>query len=237
MASAAALNEPAAVNDAPPSSPAAPDPEDVTTKKRAPLRPKLEALQLVNSTHGLNYVHRSLPGYFKSIAKGQGHEAGDLARLLKLYERWQTRLYPYGDFPSFQKKLDKLGTTFDVRQKIRDMRDDVARNMHGTQAVEAEFAQDAEEDGNDGLVNNDNDNDVDMDVNVAPEEDDWLEDLDLYHDDDDDDENEPQKHQQDHPKKHTAADAADAASAPPPQPLAEREGAEIDDDLLDEFDM
>ena len=104
MASAAA--EPHAAADAPPSSPAAP--EDVTTKKRAPLRPKLEALQLVNSTHGLNYVHRSLPGYFKSIAKGQGHEAGDLARLLKLYERWQTRLYPYGDFPSFQKKLDKM---------------------------------------------------------------------------------------------------------------------------------
>ena len=131
MASAAALMPAAAVNDAPPSSPAAPAPEDVTTKKRAPLRPKLEALQLVNSTHGLNYVHRSLPGYFKSIAKGQGHEAGDLARLLKLYERWQTRLYPYGDFPSFQKKLDKLGTTFDVRQKIRDMRDDVARHTGG----------------------------------------------------------------------------------------------------------
>ncbi len=36
-------------------------------------------------------------------------KVADLRRLLELYQRWQTRFYPHGDFESFVTKLEKAG--------------------------------------------------------------------------------------------------------------------------------
>ena len=37
--------------------------------------------------------------------QGRGHEAGDLRRLLELYQRWAHREFPAWGFPEFLKQL------------------------------------------------------------------------------------------------------------------------------------
>ena len=104
-------------------------------KARVP-RPKLEAATVLHASRGIRgYVHAKMPAYFRKAAKGKGHEAGDLGRLLGLYERWQTKCFPYGDFDGFVKKLDKVGTAFEVRQTVRNMRDDAVEKRLGTKAA------------------------------------------------------------------------------------------------------
>ena len=44
----------------------------------------------------------------RAAVQGRGHEAGDLRRLLELYQRWAHREFPAWGFPEFLKQLDRL---------------------------------------------------------------------------------------------------------------------------------
>lgn len=82
-------------------------------------RPKLTPESLLGDT-GLKYVLEELPK--QVIYKGEGHEAGDLQRLLQAYMAWQVRIYPYIPFPDFIEKVERLGATRRVKVAVHELK-------------------------------------------------------------------------------------------------------------------
>lgn len=87
----------------------------------------------------------------RASARGPGHEAGDLRRLLELYRGWHARFFPELPFELFVEKLEALGGA--ARQELRLMR---RREVHGERFGEdvdaAAREEEEEEEGNAGFA-------------------------------------------------------------------------------------
>lgn len=86
----------------------------------------------------------------RASARGPGHEAGDLRRLLELYRGWHARFFPELPFELFVEKLEALGGA--ARQELRLMR---RREVHGErfgEDVDAAAREGEEEEGNAGFA-------------------------------------------------------------------------------------
>ena len=107
--------------------------------------PRPQVLELT-SPLGLGHVYATFQQQLRSCARGKGHEAGDLNRLLELYRAWHRRLFPDLPFEVFCEKLEQLGSTRPVQSCLRAMR---GREVHGErfgEDVDALLQREEEED-------------------------------------------------------------------------------------------
>ncbi|KAF2644915.1 Swi3-domain-containing protein [Massarina eburnea CBS 473.64] len=81
------------------------DEEIKVTKKRQPI-PKLDEARLL-SDHGIPKLQRISKDRLK--LKGKGHEYGDIARMLNMYQLWLDDLYPRAKFADGLAIIEKVG--------------------------------------------------------------------------------------------------------------------------------
>jgi hypothetical protein len=82
----------------------------IAARKRFPLYSPT-GWQIVDLTSplGLAHVYATFQAQLRTCARGPGHEAGDLQRLIDLYRAWHAKFFPDLPFELFVEKLESLG--------------------------------------------------------------------------------------------------------------------------------
>ena len=91
-------------------------------------RPKL-TFEMLKESHGLPEVYHNFPDAFRQQFRGKGHEVSDLRRLLEMYNRWQQRVFPLGNFDSFIATVETIGVANVVKKDMSDMRMDLLKEV------------------------------------------------------------------------------------------------------------
>ncbi|EUC42750.1 hypothetical protein COCMIDRAFT_102682 [Bipolaris oryzae ATCC 44560] len=96
------------------------DEDIVITKKRQPA-PKLDDQRLL-SDHGIPRLRRISKDRLRF--KGKGHEYGDIARMLNMYQLWLDDLYPRAKFADALAIIEKVGHTKRMQVMRKDWIDE-----------------------------------------------------------------------------------------------------------------
>lgn len=86
----------------------------------------------------MEYVHKQVADQFRAGFKGGrgkvapgpqsfARTATDLRRLLECYQRWQSHVFPYTDFDDFISRVEKIGSTYQLKMQLREIR----QKVHG----------------------------------------------------------------------------------------------------------
>lgn len=78
-------------------------------------------------------MYATFPEAFRAVAKGKGHEEGDLRRLIDLYKAWARRLLPALPFDQFVESCERLGSSRRMQGALHTMRQ---REVNGVRAEE-----------------------------------------------------------------------------------------------------
>lgn len=95
-------------------------------EKQKRKRPKV-TYDLLKTNAGLPDVYHNFRMLYGESFRGKGHETSDLRRLLELYNRWQTRIFPGWPFDRFIDGVEKLSHSHIVKTELQDMRVDLLK--------------------------------------------------------------------------------------------------------------
>ncbi|KAL5120609.1 chromosome segregation in meiosis-related protein [Pleosporales sp. CAS-2024a] len=111
------------------------DEEIIVTKKRIPI-PKLDDNRLL-SDPGIPRLRRISKDRLRF--KGKGHEYGDIARMLNMYQLWLDDLYPRAKFADALAIIEKVGHTKRMQMMRKEWLDEAKPRRH------AEHEQDGDD--------------------------------------------------------------------------------------------
>lgn len=103
-------------------------------KSKAPKRPKLAVDHLdTKARYGMEYVHKTVADQFRAKFRGgkgnlppgpasYAKTGADLRRLLETYQSWQSHVFPFTDFDDFISRVEKIGSTYQLKMQLREIR-------------------------------------------------------------------------------------------------------------------
>lgn len=124
---------------------------DKPVKARGVKRPKLGAEHLgPDSKFGLQFVYDRVSEQYRAKCKAGRppaaaptpsslqRTASDLRRLLEVYQGWQRLVFPYTDLDTFFAQMEKIGSSYALRMRLREIRGKVHDIVPSRKVREAE---------------------------------------------------------------------------------------------------